>query len=170
MDFLLNLPFHVAFPALFVIVMCRANATYWLGRGTVSGLEKTRLAERLTNSDAGTAKRWIAKWGPGAVVVSFLTIGVQTAVNFTAGAGRMPLKRYLPAVTLGSIIWAFLYATAILALIDTWVGLLAGSPWAWVVVGLVVLGVVALVLVRRRLRARRPAVTPVDADVSPRDL
>ena len=167
MDFLLNLPFHVAFPVLFVIVMCRANATYWIGRGAVNGLEKTRLAHRLSGAEAGTAKRWIAKWGPGAVVVSFLTIGIQTAVNFTAGAGRMPLKRYLPAVTLGSIIWALLYATAILALIDTWLGLMAGSPWAWVAAALVVLAVVALVLVRRRRRSLRAAVTPVEADVKP---
>ncbi|MDP5226130.1 MULTISPECIES: VTT domain-containing protein [Arthrobacter] len=167
MDFLLNLPFHVAFPALFVIVMCRANATYWLGRGAVNGLEKTRLAARLTGAKAGTAQRWIAKWGPGAVVVSFLTIGVQTAVNFSAGAGRMPLKRYLPAVTLGSLIWAFLYATAILALIDAWLGLVTGSPWAWVAVLLLALAVVALVLVRRRRRSGSAAVSPVDADVSP---
>ena len=49
---------------------------------------------------------------------TFLTVGVQTAVNLMAGAGRMPLVRYLPAVAVGSLIWAGVYTVAGVALLD----------------------------------------------------
>lgn len=32
------------------------------------------------------------------VALSFLTVGFQTLVNLAAGAARMPLRRYLPAM------------------------------------------------------------------------
>ena len=54
----------------------------------------------------------MATWGVAAVPLSFLTIGLQTAINFSAGAMRMPVRRYLPAVIVGSLIWATIYATA----------------------------------------------------------
>jgi membrane protein DedA with SNARE-associated domain len=54
----------------------------------------------------------LERWGAPVVTLSFFTVGIQTAVNLAAGVGRMSLRRYLPAVTLGCVIWALLYATA----------------------------------------------------------
>lgn len=57
------------------------------------------------------AQRLTARLGIVAVPLSFLTIGVQTAINFSAGFMLMPLRRYLPAVIVGCLLWALLYST-----------------------------------------------------------
>jgi membrane protein DedA with SNARE-associated domain len=62
----------------------------------------------------------VARWGAPVVIVSFLTVGIQTLVNLAAGVLRMPLRRYLPALTVGAIIWAFLYATVGFATFAAW--------------------------------------------------
>ena len=49
----------------------------------------------------------VARWGAPVVTLSFLTVGIQTLVNLAAGVMRMPLRRYIPALTVGAILWAF---------------------------------------------------------------
>jgi membrane protein DedA with SNARE-associated domain len=105
-DQIMSLPFGVALAALFAIVMIRVNATYWIGRGAVAGFSHTRFGGSLQGPKAARAQALIQRWGPYAVVLSFLTIGLQTAINLAAGAARMPVRRYLPAAIVGSVIWA----------------------------------------------------------------
>ncbi|HIZ99310.1 MAG TPA: VTT domain-containing protein [Candidatus Janibacter merdipullorum] len=143
--------FLPTFGGLFVIVMLRANATYWIGRGAAAGTRRWRASEGTPSPAWQRARRLVNRWGPIAVVFCFLTVGIQTAVNATAGVTRMPLRRYLPAVTLGSVIWASVYATAGLAAARAWLAAAARSPVAATVVAvLLVVGVVALVVHRRR--------------------
>ncbi|MGX1767570.1 DedA family protein [Dietzia sp. NPDC055340] len=112
MDRIAELPFALAFGTLFLIVMLRANATYWLGRGALSGGRLSdRLARRLDGPTMKRAQRLSARYGVVAVPLSFLTVGIQTAINFSAGFTVMPLRRYLPAVTVGCVLWALLYST-----------------------------------------------------------
>ncbi len=105
-------PYPIVVVALFVIVMLRANGTYWLGRGAVAGTERTKLRGLVHTPGYVRAAGWLGRWGAPAVTVSFLTVGIQTLVNLAAGVTRMPLRRYLPAVVVGSVAWAFIYATA----------------------------------------------------------
>ncbi|AVM64498.1 MULTISPECIES: DedA family protein [Dietzia] len=112
MDRIAEQPFALAFSTLFVIVMLRANATYWLGRGALRGGRLSgRFAHRLEGPTMQRAQRLSARYGVIAVPLSFLTVGVQTAINFSAGFTVMPLRRYLPAVTVGCVLWALLYST-----------------------------------------------------------
>ncbi|WP_314038174.1 VTT domain-containing protein [Dietzia sp. CH92] len=112
MDRIAEQPFAIAFSTLFVIVMLRANATYWLGRGALRGGRLSeRFAHRLEGPTMQRAQRLSARYGVVAVPLSFLTVGVQTAINFSAGFTTMPLRRYLPAVTVGCVLWALLYST-----------------------------------------------------------
>lgn len=118
-------PFVVVVSALFVIVMLRANGTYWLGRALAAGARRTRWERLLASRHYATGARWLTRWGAPAVSLSFLTIGIQTMVNLAAGVARMPLRRYLPAVAVGCLMWAFMYGTvgfigwvAVLALWD----------------------------------------------------
>jgi len=104
-------PWFLVALGLFVIVMARANGTYWLGRLGVSQGRRTRLARWLDSPGYDRASAWVDRWGAPAVTISFLTIGIQTLVNLAAGASRMSLRRYLPAVVAGCIIWAVVYAT-----------------------------------------------------------
>lgn len=112
MDRIAEQPFGIAFATLFVIVMLRANATYWLGRGALRGGKVSRrAAHHLEGPHMQRAQLLAARYGVIAVPLSFLTIGVQTAINLGAGFTRMPLRRYLPAVVVGCLLWALLYST-----------------------------------------------------------
>ena len=104
-------PLAVVVLALFVIVMLRANGTYWLGRALAAGARRSRWEKVLESRHYATGARWLNRWGAPAVSLSFLTIGIQTKVNLAAGVARMPLRRYLPAVIVGCVMWAFLYGT-----------------------------------------------------------
>lgn len=168
MDSIGSLPFIWAFCILFVIVMLRSNATYWAGRGVAAGGRKTRMQKYLDSQAVLRAEKAIARWGAPAVSVSFLTIGVQTAVNMAAGLGRMPLRRYIPATVVGSLAWATIYATIGLAAFDAAVAAAAGSPFA--LLALLVLAVAAVFTVRRirrSLRRKLAATAPDDRLATP---
>jgi membrane protein DedA with SNARE-associated domain len=83
-------------------------------------------------------QRTVARWGAPVVTLSFLTVGIQTLVNLAAGVMRMPLRRYLPALIVGAILWAFLYATVGFATFAGWRGVYELSP-AVAIASLVVL-------------------------------
>ncbi|WP_104060773.1 DedA family protein [Arthrobacter sp. 4R501] len=168
MDQFLDLPFGVAAASLFAIVMLRVNATYWIGRGAAAGLEHTRFASSWNGRRAVHAKELVRRWGPFAVTLSFLTIGLQTAVNLAAGAAKMPLRRYLPAAVAGSILWALLYATVGLAAVEAWLALAAGSPCGIVVLAAAAAGLIAWLLVRRRRRSRGSAADRAEAGTADR--
>lgn len=110
MEAINQLPLAAAFATLFAIVMVRANATYWIGRGLRAGAIKSRFGVRLDRDIMGRAESLVARWGAGAVALSFATIGLQTAINAAAGAMRMPLRNYLVGVVVGSLIWATIYS------------------------------------------------------------
>jgi membrane protein DedA with SNARE-associated domain len=76
----------------------------------------------------------VARWGAPVVTVSFLTVGIQTLVNLAAGVMRMPLRRYLPALTVGAILWAFLYATVGFATFAGWRRMYELSPAVAIVI------------------------------------
>ncbi|WEV79592.1 VTT domain-containing protein [Janibacter cremeus] len=142
--------FLPTFGFLFVVVMLRANATYWLARGAAAGSRRY-----LGSGEGGPSPRWarardlVNRWGPIAVVACFLTVGIQTAVIGAAGAARMPLRRYLPAVTLGSLLWATLYATVGLAAARAWLAAAARWPGTVAAVAVLLVITVALVVWRR---------------------
>ncbi len=96
---------------LFVIVMLRANGTYWLARWLVSRAEHGEASKLVSSPRFRRAQRLVSRWGAPVVSLSFLTIGLQTMVNLAAGASRMSMRSYLPSVTVGCVMWALIYAT-----------------------------------------------------------
>lgn len=153
MDYVRGLPFPLAVGILFVIVMLRANATYWLGRGVHRGANRTRAHRLLSSPTFDRAQRLVARWGGPIITLSFLTVGLQTAVNLAAGVARMPLRRYLPAMTIGCVLWALLYATAGLVTFAAWRRLYELSPVAAIVLAVLLVGaLVTFVVVQVRAR------------------
>lgn len=141
MEFFRGLPFPLAVGALFVIVLLRAGGTYALGRAARSGAGRNARVQRLVESTRFVrAQRLVARWGAPIVVLSFLTVGFQTLANLAAGVGRMPLRRYLPALAVGGLLWAVLYATVGLVTWAALTQLYAVSPAAATVVVVVLLG------------------------------
>jgi membrane protein DedA with SNARE-associated domain len=149
-------PFPLVVLALFVIVMARANATYWLGRLGAARAHRSRLASKMEAPGYQRAILRINTYGAPVVVMSFLTIGVQTLVNLAAGAIEMPLRRYLPAAIIGSALWALLYAAIGTVGLDLFQRLYGYSPvGAWLLAGAIVLGVAWFVVSQVRTSAAR---------------
>ena len=124
-----------------------------MGRGARSGADRTRLQPLMSSPAFRRAARLLERWGAPLVTACFLTVGIQTVVNLAAGATRMSRRRYLPAVALGSAVWAFLYATVGFATFTAWRRLYEQSPpAAVVVVGVLVVALIAFV--RRQLGHR----------------
>lgn len=156
MEFFRGLPFPLAVSALFVIVLLRAGGTYALGRAARSGAGRTRVQELIASPRFVRAQELLERWGAPIVVLSFLTVGFQTVANLAAGIGRMPLRRYLPALVLGGLIWAFLYATVGLITFAALAHLYEISPLGAVLGGVgLVAGLTAYVIWQvRRQRSR----------------
>lgn len=151
MDRLSDLPLGWTLLAFWCLAMTRSNGAYWIGRGIAAGTSMSRFAKLLDSPLYQRAQAMAARWGVLAVPLSFLTVGVQTFVQISAGVTRMPLRRYLPAVALGSAIWALIYGSIGMAVILAW--LETGGHWPPVLLLLAV--VTALVVMHRR--RRRPA-------------
>lgn len=151
-----NASWPIVFGALFCIVMARANATYWAGRAIVMGAERTRASRLLHSRGYHRAQRWLRRWGAGAVTACFLTIGIQTLVNLAAGVTRMPLRQYLPAVVLGCLLWAALYASVGLAGVDAIVLLWRRSPLLAAVLAVVLVGGAAAFVIHQSRAAHQP--------------
>lgn len=153
MDHIRELPLIPAIAILWGIVLLRAGGTYALARGAHRLAHRGRLAELLEGPRVATAIEVINRWGAPVVAASFLTVGFQTAANAAAGLTRMPLRRYLPALLIGGLAWACIYATVGLAALALWFELFWRSPWAAVaVLAVLAVAVVAIVRIRRRGR------------------
>jgi membrane protein DedA with SNARE-associated domain len=153
-DFWRGWPYPVAIVTLFAVVLLRAGATYALGRAAQTGARRTRIARLMARPGFARVQDLVARWGAPLVTASFLTVGIQTLVNLVAGMTQMPLRRYLPALALGSVLWAWLYATVGFATFSAWRELYARFPMTTVVVtALLVCGLTAYVL--RQARQRR---------------
>jgi membrane protein DedA with SNARE-associated domain len=161
-------PFAITFAVLFGIVLLRAQATYWLGRGVTAGVLHTRLADKVTGPRTTKAIASLNRWGLPLVTVSFLTIGLQTVVNAAAGLIRMPWIRYTIAMSIGCVAWALIYATVGIAAVEGALALAAHSPWALVALLAVLIGVVAAIIVVRRRRHGLGAPTDVPAQTNAR--
>lgn len=138
----------LVFGVLWLGAFARGNATYWVGRGVRAGGGRSRFSRHLESPVVHRAEGWVRRFGAPAVTLGFLTVGVQTAINASAGMLRMPQRRFLPAVTVGALLWAVVYTTVGFTVLDAWFGDLA---WWWAVVALGV--VVVIVIVSRRLES-----------------
>jgi membrane protein DedA with SNARE-associated domain len=142
---------------LFVIVLLRAGATYAIGRAAHAGAGRTRLRRRLSSPRFARVEQLIGRYGAPVVACSFLTVGFQTVANLAAGLARMPLRRYLPALALGGLAWAVLYAGVGLLGLAALRRLWAWSPVATSIAVLVLAALAAAYVGVQRRRGRRAA-------------
>lgn len=142
-----------AIAGLYVVILLRAGGTYAAGRLGALAARRTRLRARFGETRIAKAERFVDRWGPGAVVASFFTIGIQTAVNFTAGLLRMPVVVYLPALAVGGLAWATIYGTVGAFTFEA-VKTLAATHPVIVVIAMTVIVLAVLALLWRALRPR----------------
>lgn len=103
----------------------RASATHILGRAMAAGAELSKLRRFLDSAVYKKAAEFVDRWGPFAVPLSFLTVGVQSAVMLSTGLARMRLWKFIPGVIAGAVIWGTLYGTVGMAVVWTWLS----QPW-----------------------------------------
>jgi len=114
------------------------------------------------------ARAFINRWGVIAVPLCFLTVGFQTAVIITTGFTRMPLRRWIPAMLIGTLMWAAIYTTIGFAILAA----LGLEPWMFpVALAFVVAGAVIISVVReKRIDRKGTAEELNEAEAQPRAL
>ena len=158
-------PFAAIFGFFFAVAFVRTLVTYGVARAVAgTTLDGARPDNRVLarvhawslTPGAQRAKTFVHRWGVLAVPMSFCAVGTKTVVNAAAGLTRMPFAtRYLPALVVGCLVHATIYATVGWA---AWTAALAGatgSGWVAVALGGFVLLVVLVVLRARRVRRSR---------------
>jgi membrane protein DedA with SNARE-associated domain len=115
-------------------------------------LVRSAWAKRIASQAALRARDKLERWGWPMIPVSFLTVGLQTAVNLSAGLIGWRWPKYTLAAVPGWIMWGVVYAAGGLALFAGIAAIWAAAPWLAVatVQTLVVLVVAAVYITRRR--------------------
>ena len=145
-----SLPYPWVFLFFWCLAMMRSHTMYWIGRGITAGTARTRWGSLLESPVYARAQAWSARWGVLAVPVSFLTVGIQSVIQLSAGVARMPLRRYVAATAAGAIAWAAVYTTIGMAILTAW---LTGPTGR--LICLLMLTALALAVVIRRSRVMR---------------
>lgn len=144
---------------LLVVVFFRAQGTYWLARSLPAAISKwgpnskrfAKMAAWVDGPVPARGTKILEKWGIIAIPLSFLTVGLQTAVLAAAGLLRMNWAKFTVAMLPGCVAWAFLYGFGLLAVWTAVIKAVAGNVWAWAGL-LAFIGVIVVVSQRRRIR------------------
>lgn len=153
-----SLSLGLAIPFFWMVAIVRTSAVYALGRGAAGGARRFEELHHLTGTTLyRRAEVLVQRWGVLAVPACFLTVGLQTAVILTTAVARMPLRRWVPAMLVGTLVWGVIYGTVGMAVVWTWLE----RPWiAAPALVLAILAVVGYRLARRRTAPRTGELLP----------
>jgi membrane protein DedA with SNARE-associated domain len=125
--------------------------------GRVGRLEVLERWLHIRPSHIEWADRWFARYGDPAIFFSRMLPIIRTFISLPAGVARMPFVRFTVFTLAGCIPWVLGLALAGEAVGRNWASVRKGFDYAdYVIVALIVLGIVYL-LVRRRRGRREPA-------------
>ena len=143
------LPIEVALAFMWVVGIVRTSIVYALGAlAAEGGARLDRIRKAMDSPLYRKARTFINRWGVIAVPLCFLTVGLQTAVIITTGFTKMPLRRWVPAMLVGTFIWASIYTTIGFAILAA----LGLEPWMFPLALAIVITVLVIVA---QLRERR---------------
>ncbi|WP_051681603.1 DedA family protein [Cellulomonas sp. HZM] len=166
----------IAVGVLFLVAMARSHAIYWAGRGVTRGARTVNgshggfgwwrsMLEHLEGWTNTRAARkgldLVRRWGAYAVILAFVTIGVQTAVFASAGLIGMRYGRFTLATVPGALAWAVVWSTVGLGAVWGAVRLFATNPAALLAV-VVLLAAGLAWWTHRRLTRRAEVLSPAD--------
>ncbi|WP_303965472.1 hypothetical protein [Rothia mucilaginosa] len=149
------LPIEVALAFMWVVGIVRTSIVYALGAlAAEGGARLDRIRKAMDSPLYRKARRLINRWGVVAVPLCFLTVGLQTAVIITTGFTKKPLRRWVPAMLLGTFIWACVYTTIGFAILAA----LGLEPWMFPLALAIVITVLVIVSQLRERRINRETV------------
>ena len=149
------LPIEVALAFMWVVGIVRTSIVYALGAlAAEDGARLDRIRKAMDSPLYRKARRLINRWGVIAVPLCFLTVGLQTAVIITTGFTKMPLRRWVPAMLVGTFMWACIYTTIGFAILAA----LGLEPWMFPLALAIVITVLVIVTQLRERRINRETV------------
>lgn len=149
------LPIEVALAFMWVVGTVRTSIVYALGAlAAEGGARLDRIRKAMDSPLYRKARRLINRWGVIAVPLCFLTVGLQTAVIITTGFTKMPLRRWVPAMLVGTFMWACIYTTIGFAILAA----LGLEPWMFPLALAIVITVLVIVTQLRERRINRETV------------
>ena len=149
------LPIEVALAFMWVVGIVRTSIVYALGAlAAEGGARLDRIRKAMDSPLYRKARRLINRWGVIAVPLCFLTVGLQTAVIITTGFTKMPLRRWVPAMLVGTFMWACIYTTIGFAILAA----LGLEPWMFPLALAIVITVLVIVTQLREHRINRETV------------
>jgi len=149
------LPIEVALAFMWVVGIVRTSIVYALGAlAAEGGARLDRIRKAMDSPLYRKARRLINRWGVIAVPLCFLTVGLQTAVIITTGFTKMPLRRWVPAMLVGTFMWACIYTTIGFAILAA----LGLEPWMFPLALAIVITVMVIVAQLRERRINRETV------------
>ena len=152
------LPIEVALAFMWVVGIVRTSIVYALGAlAAEGGARLDRIRKAMDSPLYRKARRLINRWGVIAVPLCFLTVGLQTAVIITTGFTKMPLRRWVPAMLVGTFMWACIYTTIGFAILAA----LGLEPWMFPLALAIVITVLVIVTQLRERRINREPVEDV---------
>lgn len=164
-----SLPIEVALLFMWIVGIVRTCLVYWAAALAAKGSARLhRIREAMEHPLYRKARAFINRWGVIAVPLCFLTVGFQTAVIITTGFTRMPLRRWIPAMLIGTLMWAAIYTTIGFAILAA----LGLEPWMFpVALAFVVTGAVIISVVREKRIDRKGIAEDLnEAEAQPRAL
>lgn len=148
---------------MWVVGIVRTSIVYALGAlAAEGGARLDRIRKAMDSPLYRKARRLINRWGVIAVPLCFLTVGLQTAVIITTGFTKMPLRRWVPAMLLGTFIWACVYTTIGFAILAA----LGLEPWMFPLALAIIITVLVIVSQLRERRINRETVENATADTT----
>lgn len=140
---------------MWVVGIVRTSIVYALGAlAAEDGARLDRIRKAMDSPLYRKARRLINRWGVIAVPLCFLTVGLQTAVIITTGFTKMPLRRWVPAMLVGTFMWACIYTTIGFAILAA----LGLEPWMFPLALAIVITVLVIVTQLRERRINRETV------------
>ena len=157
------LPIEVALAFMWVVGIVRTSIVYALGAlAAEGGARLDRIRKAMDSPLYRKARRLINRWGVIAVPLCFLTVGLQTAVIITTGFTKMPLRRWVPAMLVGTFMWACIYTTIGFAILAA----LGLEPWMFPLALAIVITVLVIVTQLRERRINRETVENATANIT----
>ena len=140
---------------MWVVGIVRTSIVYALGAlAAEGGARLDRIRKAMDSPLYRKARRLINRWGVVAVPLCFLTVGLQTAVIITTGFTKMPLRRWVPAMLVGTLMWACIYTSIGFAILAA----LGLEPWMFPLALAIVITVLVIVSQLRERRINRETV------------
>ena len=157
------LPIEVALAIMWGVGIVRTSIVYGLGVLPAEGGSRfDRIRKAMDSPLYRKARAFINRWGVIAVPLCFLTVGLQTAVIITTGFTKMPLRRWVPAMLVGTFIWACIYTTIGFAILAA----LGLEPWMFPVALAIVITVLVIAAQLRERRINRETVENATANIT----